>query len=126
MAWTLTISALTRGETTIDVFGAVSVSGDYATGGDGGAAFAYGANPSGFSQFLAESVLHAGQAPISGSVDLGHGYEGKFLFAQPWFTMPALKIYDSSTGAELAAGAYPAALTGATDLQAELRYLKNV
>lgn len=126
MPWTLTISALTRGETTIDVFGSLAFNGDYTAGGDeGGFPFAYGNNSQPFAGLRMESVLHAGQAPLSGRVDLGHGYEGKWV-PIAGDVVPALKIYVSSTGAELAAGAYPAALTGATDLQGELRYAKNI
>lgn len=125
MPYTLTISSITRGETTMDVFGSLGFSGSYTSGGDPDATFAYGPNAKPFSQFLAESVLHAGQPPLSGRVDLGHGYEGKWL-PVAGDVMPEIQIYVASTGAELAAGAYPAALTGATDLQGELRYLKGV
>lgn len=126
MAWTLTVSAITRGETTMDVFGSLAFSGDYATGGDAAGSFAYGPNASGFARFLAESVVHAGQMPVSGRVDLGNGYTGQLVPSAGAGNLPAIRIWVSSSGAELAAGAYPAALTGAANDQAELRYMKGI
>ncbi len=108
------------------MFGSIAFSGDYTAGGDnGGFPFAYGENSQPFSRLLMDSVLHAGQAPLSGRVDLGHGYEGKWA-PLAGDVVPGIQIYVAATGAELAAGAYPAALTGATDCQGELRYAKNI
>ncbi len=126
MSWTLTVSALTRGEQTLEAFGSLSFSGAYTTGGDAPGALAYGANSAGFPQLRMESVVHAGQMPISGRVDLGSGYQGQFVPAAGTGILPAIKIFVAATGAELAAGAYPAALTGGTSAQASLNYAKNV
>lgn len=126
MSWTLTVSALTRGEQTINAFGSLAFAGNYTSGGDAAGALGYGANTAGFPQLRMESVIHAGQMPISGRVDLGNGYQGQFLPSGGAGILPALKIFVAATGAELAAGAYPAALTGASSAQASLTYAKNI
>lgn len=125
MAWTYLISSITPNESTTEVFGQLQFSGSYTTGGDASGAFQIGGATAGYPQFRQTSALHAGQAPLSYNMQLDAGYRGVLVPGSGPSNFK-LKLFDLATGAELAAAAYPAGLTGATQHTLGLKYVKNV
>lgn len=125
MAWTLKVSAINQGDPLLEVFGQLVFSGNYTTGGDNGGTFdASGDAGAGWTNFLNESAVHAGRPPVKGNLQFDAGYWAVLVpvAGQP---LPKIKIY-SGNGVELAAGAYPAAITGAAQHTMELDYKKNL
>lgn len=128
MAWTFNISALPSDHQQVEAFGQVQFSGSYSTGGDGGGTFVTtpGANTAGWPDFKpGESGLHAARAPIRGNLQVDGGYIG-VVVPVPGSFIPKLKLINPATGAELASGAYPAAITSAVYHSLELDYRKNL
>ena len=127
MAWTFNISALPPGRTQIEAFGQVQFSGSYTTGGDGSGTFnpAPGSNTAGWPDFKMASGVPASEAPIRGQVQLDGGYLAVIVPVAGSY-IPKIKVINPATGAELAAGAYPAALTGAVYSTMELDYRLNL
>ncbi|HXE30745.1 MAG TPA: hypothetical protein VN515_02965 [Terriglobales bacterium] len=128
MAWTFNISALPSGKTQIEAFGQVQFSGNYTTGGDGSGTFVTtaGANTAGWPDFKpGDSVLHAGRPPVRGSFQVDGGYIG-VIVPVAGSAIPKLKLINPATGSELAAGAYPGAITGAVYHSLELDYRINL
>lgn len=129
MAWTFNMSALIGdGKNQVEAFGQVQFSGSYSTGGDGSGTIVAtpGANTAGWPDFhRASSVLHASRAPIRGNFQVDGGYIGVIVPVAN-SAIPKLKLINPATGAELAAGAYPAAITGAVYHSLELDYRVNL
>lgn len=128
MAWAFNISAMAEGETQVEAFGQVQFSGSYATGGDGAGAFVTtpGANTAGWPDFKpGASVLHAARAPIRANFQVDGGYIG-VVVPVAGSAIPKLKLINPATNSELAAGAYPAAITAAVYHSLELDYRKNL
>ncbi|HZT73630.1 MAG TPA: hypothetical protein VE996_08285 [Terriglobales bacterium] len=127
MPWTFNLSSLTEGERDLAVFGQLSFSGSYATGGDSGS-FVIGGNTIGWPDWRpGASALHAALPPIAAQVALDGGYTATVAPAASGSASFKIKIVDPATHSELAAAAYPAALTGAGALHTlALRYRKNL
>ena len=125
MAWTYLISSITSNDTTIEVFGQLQFSGNYTTGGDGSGTFQIGGNTAGFPQFFQTSALHAGQAPVRYGLHLDDGYRGVMVPGSGPSNFK-LKLFDTATGAELSAAAYPAGITSAGYHGLSLAYVKNL
>ncbi len=125
MAWTYCINSITHSDTTSEVSGQLQFSGNYSTGGDAAGGFQIGGNTAGLPQFFQTAALHAGQPPLAATLQLDGGYLGVFVpGAGP--SNFKLKVINPATNAELAAGAYPAALTAALYHTLRLSYLKNI
>ena len=127
MAWTFNISALASERTQMRAFGQVQFSGSYTTGGDGGGTFVTtpGANTAGWPEFKNAGALTASLPPVQGQFQMDGGYVGVVVPAANT-TVPKLKIINPATGTELAAGAYPAAITGAVYHSLDLGYRINL
>lgn len=129
MPWTFNISALAGdGKNQVEAFGQVQFSGSYTTGGDGSGTFIAtpGANTAGWPDWHPnESALHASRAPIRGNFQVDGGYIGVIVPVAGSPT-PKLKLINPSNNSELAAGAYPAAITGAVYHSLELDYRLNL
>lgn len=126
MAWTFTPTTIIRGEQTVEVFGSLAFSGNYATGGDAsGILNQVGAGTGGWPQFApATPDVPASFPPIAGVVHLDQGYSGVFIPGAG--VLPSkIKIY-SAAGTELTAAAYPAALTGGAQSTAALTFRKSL
>lgn len=125
MAWTWNITKIVRREQELDVFGSLTFSGNYATGGDAGGAEVVGSGVAGWPQWNPqESVVHATLPPTEGNLQLDGGYTGSIIPGSG--VLPAkIKIY-SAAATELVAGAYPAAITGGTQHTLRLTYRKNL
>ncbi len=128
MAWTWNISSLNRENTQVKAFGQVIFTGNYTAGGDAAGTFntANGANTAGWPDFKpAGSVLHAELTPVGGQVSGDTSYVGVVVpvAASP---VPKIKLVDAATGAEVAAGAYPAAVTASVYTTMELRFRTNL
>ncbi len=127
MAWTFNISALPADKTQVEAFGQLQFSGNYTTGGDAAGTFnpAAGANTAGWPDFKLASALPASLPPIRGTVQMDGGYVA-VIVPVAGSTVPKLKVINPATGNELAAGAYPAAITGAVYHTLELGYRTNL
>lgn len=127
MAWTFNISALASERTQLRAFGQVQFSGSYTTGGDGSGTFVTtpGANTAGWPDFNTGGGLPASLPPVDGTFLMDGGYVGVIVPAANT-TVPKLKIINPATGSELAAGAYPAAITGAVYHTLNLGYRINL
>ncbi len=124
MAWSYNISSLIPSGNTINVFGQLQFSGSYTTGGDAAGAFNIGGNTAGLPQFTLTSGVHAALPPTEYNVQLDGGYLGVVIPGAG--AALKIKVINPATGAELAAGAYPAALTSAVYHTMQLAYLKNL
>lgn len=123
MAWTFNITKAERRERTIEYFGSLTFTGNYATGGDGPGTFTWAGGVGGWPEWAPDvSALHADIAPVSGVIHGPAGYTASIIPGSGP-TNAKIKIY-SAVGTELAAGAYPAAITGATDATLALVYPK--
>lgn len=127
MAWTFNISALASERTHVRAFGQVQFSGNYTTGGDGSGTFVTtpGANTAGWPEANNSAGLPASLPPILGHLQMDGGYVGVIVPAANT-TVPKLKVINPATGAELAAGAYPAAITGAVYHTLDLGFRTNL
>lgn len=125
MAWTYRISSITSHDATVGVFGQLQFSGNYSTGGDASGTFQIGGATAGFPQFLQTGTLHAGQSPLSYALQLDGGYRG-VLSPGSGPSNFKLKLFDTATGAELSAAAYPAGITAGTLHVLSLSYAKNL
>lgn len=125
MAWTWNVTKIVRREQEIDVFGSLSFTGSYVSGGDAGGSLLIGNGTAGWPQWTPqESGLHATLPPTEGNLQLDGGYTGSIVPGSA--VLPArVKIY-TAAAAELTAGAYPAAVTGATQHTLRLTYRKNL
>lgn len=124
MAWTLTLSSILPSDSAIAVFGQLAFSGNYTAGGDTGT-LQTGANTAGLYSHMATSSLHADRPPVSFNVQLDGGYIGVLIPGNGPSNFK-LKVLNPASGSELAAGAYPAALTGAVQHTLGLVYLRNL
>lgn len=120
MPWTINVSAYFGGAAALvsNVFGQISFSGSYTTGGDTGT-FTFGGNTINLPQFLEASVLHASRPPIIYQIQLDGGFIGLLIFPATGAnaTNFKIKIINTTSGNELAAGTYAsgaAALVAAT------------
>lgn len=125
MAWSYLINSLTHSDTTLEVSGQLQFSGSYVAGGDPSGGFQFGGNTAGLPQFFQTSALHSAQPPLAATVQLDGGYLGIFVPGVGPSSFK-LKVINPATNAELAAGAYPAALTAALYHTLRLSYLKNI
>lgn len=128
MAWTWNINSINRENTKVEAFGQVVFSGNYTTGGDAAGTFntANGANTAGWPDSKpAGSVLHAAQAPVGGRLSSDSGYL-PVVVPVAGSPVPKIKLVNAATGTELAAGAYPAALTGSVYTTMDLRFPTNL
>lgn len=125
MAWTFNVSQIVRREQDIEVFGTVTFSGNYTTGGDNSGTLVIGSNTGGWPDWRPQvSGLHASLQPISGTFHADAGYTGTIVPVAAQ-VLPKLKLY-SAADTEVTAGAYPAGVTGATNHQLRLVYRKNL
>jgi hypothetical protein len=117
VAWTYKVSTMygTAAGQVIQVFGQLIFSGSYATGGDAGGTFDFTqTNTLNMPNYLEVNALHATRAPLTYQVQIDAGFFGFVVYAAATSaTNFKIKIVNSTTGAELGAGAYPGALTGA-------------
>ncbi|HXR97000.1 MAG TPA: hypothetical protein VN709_04070 [Terriglobales bacterium] len=128
MAWTFNISALPVDRSQTEAFGQVQFSGNYTTGGDAAGTFvtAAGTNTAGWPDYKrGASQLHASRPPVRGNFQVDGGYIGVIVPVAN-SAVPKLKLINPATGAELAAGAYPAAITSAVYHTLELDYRVNL
>ncbi len=126
MAWTWNVTKIVRREQEIDVFGSLTFSGSYATGGDAGGTLVVGSGAAGWPQWNPqESVLHAGLPATEGTLQLDDGYSGVIVPGSSGPLPAKIKIY-SAAGTELAAGAYPGGFSGATQHTLRQTYRKNL
>lgn len=127
MAWTFNISALASERTVLRAFGQVQFSGSYTTGGDGSGSFVTspGANTAGWPDYKNAAGLPASLPPVQGQFQMDGGYVGVIVPAAG-STVPKLKVINPATGSELAAGAYPVAITGAVYHSLDLSYRTNL
>lgn len=139
MAWTYIITAIEDGGEYLKTFGQILFTGTYATGGDVSGTFAFDLGTAGVNgtthntagmpvwQF-GQSALHATQPPFVWDLNVESGYIAVLVpaaAATATATNFGIKWLDPATKGEIAAGAYPAAITGAVYNTLELRYKKN-
>lgn len=127
MAWTLKASLVDDEGEFLKVFGQLVFSGNYSTGGDGSGTFDFtGVNTASLPVFLSgQTQLHAARGPFEYSVNLEGGFQAVVIPG----TAPGntkIKIWVTSTGAELAAGAYPAGITGNVFHSLMFKFKKNI
>ena|ERR1700688_401695 len=113
MAWKLNVSRLDDEGEFLSLFGQLVFSGVYATGGDGVGSFDFtGVNTALLPVFLSgQTALHATRAAFEYSINFEAGFTGVIAgnLASPGTPGGMkIKIWNTTTGAELAAGAYPA------------------
>jgi hypothetical protein len=113
MAWKLNVSRLDDEGEFLSLFGQLVFSGVYATGGDGVGSFDFtGVNTALLPVFLSgQTQLHATRSAFEYSINFEAGFTGVIagnLNTPGTPTGMKLKIWNTTTGAELAAGAYPA------------------
>jgi hypothetical protein len=125
MAWTLYLSSIVRSDTTTEAFGQLQFSGNYTTGGDAAGTVQVGGNTAGLPQYTQTSKLHASLPAIMYNLQIDGGYMG-VIVPGTGATNFKIKLINPSTGAELASGAYPAALTSAIYHTLGLNYLSNL
>jgi hypothetical protein len=121
----------------ISVFGQLVFTGNYATGGDvllnaAGAAApeilppGLPANTASMPVFLnGQTAVHATRQPLVWNVAIESGYNPVLVPGSGAFNFK-IKLFDPSTKAELAAGAYPASVIAAVFNTLELRFKKNI
>lgn len=129
MPWTYNISNMVEDEKDLFVFGQLTFSGSYATGGDSGS-FVIGGNALGLPDWRpSASALHASLPPTFAALSLDGGYTGVMVPASAGSEAFKLKLSDPSSHTELAAAAYPNALapsSGVAYHTLALRYRKNL
>lgn len=136
MSWTWIITKIDDEGEFLKAFGQILFSGNYVTGGDGvgtvvldkGTAGVSGvtANSAGMPVFLSgQTGLRTTRPPFSWNIQVESGYN-PVLIAGSSATNFKIKFWDPATKAELAAGGYPAALTGAVFNTLEVAYKKNI
>lgn len=124
MPWVFNVTKIERRERTIEAFGSLVFSGSYTAGGDATGSMVLGGGVGGWPQSAPDqSELHADRPPLSGTVMPDEGYAGVIVPAASGALPAKLKLY-SAAGTELAAGAYPAAISGATQHTMSLVYRK--
>ena len=114
MALAITITDIDSGEDNLYVFGLLTASGNYATGGDT------------LDFTTVASQINASQAPLQvwvGGVT-GDNY-GFVRAASPTLANGKIKI-NTASNTELGAGAYPARITGDANIQIEAVFNKLI
>lgn len=136
MAWTWIITKLDDEGEFLKAFGQILFSGNYVQGGDAvgtivldkGTAGVSGVstNSAGIPVFLSgQTSIHATRSPFSWNIQVESGYNPVFIPGSTALNFK-IKFWDPSTKAELGAGAYPAALTGAVFNTLEVAFKRNI
>lgn len=136
MSWTFIVTKIDDEGEFMSVFGQLIFANNYAAGGDGagttvldkGTAGVLGqtANSASMPVFLTgQTALHASRPPYEWNVAVESGYNPVLVPGNGPLNFK-LKFWDPATKAELAAGAYPASLTGAVYNTLLLRFKKAI
>jgi hypothetical protein len=137
MALSFRVTSYVEEDRYISVFGQLVFTGNYSTGGDSLLNTAGNvapeilppglpANTASMPVFLnGQTAVHASRPPLVWNVAIESGYNPVLVPGSGPFNFK-VKLFDPATKAELAAGAYPAAVTAAVFNTLELRYKKNI
>jgi hypothetical protein len=127
MSWTLNVSRVDDEGEFLKVFGQIVFAGVYVAGGDGVGVFNFnGVNTAGLPVFLSgQTQLHATRGPFEYSVNLEGGFNA-VVIPGTTPTNTKIKIWNTTTGAELSAGAYPAGITGQVFHSCSFAFKKNL
>lgn len=137
MAISLRITSIVEEDRYVSVFGQLIFTGNYVAGGDSlaNAAGAVApeilppsgpANTASMPVFLnGQTAAHVTRQPFVWNVAIESGYNPVLVPGAGSFNFK-IKLFDPSTKAELAAGAYPASVIAAVFNTIELRYKKNI
>lgn len=127
MSWTLRVTKVDDEGEFLTVFGQLVLAGAYATGGDSTGAFDFSTpNTASLPVFQSgQTGLHASRGPFEYNVQIDAGFQAVVIPG----TTPVntkIKFRDTTTGSELAAGAYPAGLTSALFNSVTFRFKKLI
>jgi len=137
MAISYRITSIVEEDRYVSVFGQLVFTGNYPTGGDSlsnaaGAVAPEVLPPSGPSNtasmpvFLnGQTAVHVSRQPFVWNVAIESGYSPVLIPGSGSFNFK-IKLWDPATKAELAAGAYPASVTGGVYNTLEVRFKKNI
>ena len=137
MAWNFIVTSIRESDRYTSVFGQLLFTGNYTTGGDASGTVALDLGTNGVAGttkntaalpvFLGgQTNVRATRPALEQNVQIESGYAAVLV---PNGTGPftfKIKIIDPATKAELAAGAYPAAITGAVFNYLTMEYKKNL
>ena len=137
MAISLRVTSIVEEDRYLSVFGQLIFTGNYAAGGDILNNAANTQNPeilppggpgntASMPVFLnGQTGVHVSRQPFVWNVAIESGYNPVLVPGNGPFNFK-VKLFDPSTKAELAAGAYPASVIAAVFNTIELRYKKNI
>lgn len=127
MAWTVRVTKIDDEGEFMTVFGQLVLTGAYVAGGDSVGAFDFTTpNTAGLPVFLSgQTALHATRGPFEYNIQIDAGSIAVLIpGATP--TSSKIKLWVSSTGAEVGAGAYPAGLLNATFSTVTMKFKKLI
>jgi hypothetical protein len=126
MAVAFRVTSIIESDRFVSLFGQVLFTGNYTTGGDTVTFDFVTANTANLPVFLdGQTALHASRPPMKYNIQIESGFTAVVVPGTS-ATGFKFKVWDPSTKAEIAAGAYNAAITAAVFNFLEVDYKKNI
>lgn len=126
MSQTLRVTNIVETDRFVAIFGQLLFTGAYVAGGESPTFDFATANSASMPVFLnGQTGLHATRPPIKWNVQIESGYAAVLVPGTSSQNFK-IKIWDPSTKAEIAAGAYPASMLAAVFNTLEVQYKKNI